>query len=68
MKRKAIEIKIEKFRREQIEAQQFAYELLMPKECVLNAHKNGMGVNDLAEYFQVTTKIMRKRLENLGII
>lgn len=58
---------LEKFRREELEAHRFAHELLMPEKYVREMYGLGMSVEQLADKFAVSPRIMRARLKLLGI-
>lgn len=58
---------LEKFRCEEIQAQRFACELLMPKKYVLEMYGLGMNIEQMAKEFAVSSRIMRSRLKLLGI-
>ncbi|WP_237673676.1 ImmA/IrrE family metallo-endopeptidase [Vreelandella profundi] len=54
--------------KEEIEANQFAAELLMPEEYVRTAVKREFNINKLASLFDVSTTAMHYRLKNLGLL
>lgn len=58
---------LEKFRREELEAQRFACELLMPEKYVREMYGLGMSIDQLANEFAISPRIMRARLKLLGI-
>lgn len=52
---------------EEVFANQFAAELIMPAEAVRELKKNGMTTTGLAARFQVSQEAMKYRLENLKL-
>ncbi len=54
---------------DEIEANHFAAELLMPEELVYNCIQSGIrSIQELAECFNVSEDAMRYRLTNLGLL
>lgn len=53
---------------DEIAANRFAAELLMPADYVRNAVKRNRNLSSLAALFDVSTTAMRYRLKNLGIL
>lgn len=53
---------------DEVDANQFAAELLMPEEYVRTAVKREFNLNKLASLFDVSTAAMHYRLKNLGLL
>jgi hypothetical protein len=50
------------------EANFFAAEILMPENVVREAYSKNDNLNDLADFFSVSTEAMFYRLKNLSLI
>ena len=65
MEHKALHSNIEQYT---AEANNFAIQLIAPKEVVMNRINSGEDFDDLVKYFDVTESVIAFRLEILGII
>lgn len=53
---------------DEVDANSFAAELLMPETYVRRAVEQGLGISELAEKFDVSPTAMRYRLQKLGLV
>ena len=54
--------------KEELEANEFAACLLMPRNEVVKKYKENLSIKDVCTYFGVTVQVAKYRLKKLGLI